>query len=668
VCGALCAWLAGGVAAQPQDAPRPLAFRIDEGDLINSFVREGETAAHLVLKSGLKPRILIAFPAGDSGIALWFEAQDVPLHWSLPAAPHAALLHDGQGRVLHGIEADVTVDAPTLRLERVLLSSVRVLRNYEALGSAPAEISVAPARTARQLRWTRDRLDGAPGYGLSIEALGDATVTPTVIHSHGALRLRITAATGETPLTPLAESTLLNGRAAPDSRTREVLAFLSYAEKLLAGSWRFETYFGRDTLLSLALLAPALRDGAMQSGLDSVLERLAPDGEVAHEEAIGEFAILEHLHADGRASAQPIYDYGMVDEPFLLAPVVADWLLDRPRDGARAFLAGRDRRGVRRGDALVTNLQWVLRRTGEFARSGSAQDLIGLKAGHAAGEWRDSPQGLAGGRYPYDVNVALVPAALRAIERLTRSGLLDPYLAAAPRQALTQAHEQRLRWSARAPPLFAVRVPSALARAQLASYARTLGIDPHPALAALGTRDLEFDALALDAAGRPIPVMHSDGGFALLFADPAVAQLERIVSAAGRPFPAGLLTPVGMLVANPTAAGAELQREFAPTAYHGAVVWSWQQAMLVAGLNRQLARADLPGDLRTRMTALRARLWMAIDAAAAVRTSELWSWSYAQGRYQIAPFGQRGSDADESDAAQLWSTVFLAIPRVAELR
>jgi hypothetical protein len=660
--GALCVLLAGGALARGE--PQPLAFRIDEGQIVNSFVRSGDTAAHLVLKSGMKPRILVAFPAGDSGVGAWFAAQDAPVRLSLSAAPHPVLLFDGRGRALRGIEAQIAVDASALRLGRVLLSSVRVLRNYETLGTAPAEVAIAPAQVGRRLRWARDRLDGAPGYVLSIEALDGTTITPALISSHGSIHLRITAASGETALTPLAESSLLNARAAADPRSREVLAFLSYADKFLAGSWRFETYFGRDTLLSLALLAPALQAGALQSGLDSVLERLASDGEVAHEEAIGEFAILEHQQRDGRASAQPIYDYGMIDEPFLLAPVVAQWLLARSGDSAREFLAGGEGGGVRRGDALVNNFLWVIQRTREFARSGAPQDLIGLKAGHTAGEWRDSPQGLAGGRYPYDVNVVFAPAALRAIERLIGSGLLDPYASAATRAQLSLAHAQLLAWSARAAPLFTVHVPSERARAQLASYARALGVDAGPALAALGARDLEFDALALDEAGRPIPVMHSDGGFALLFAEPAVAQLERIVDTVARPFPSGLFTSVGVLVANPAAAGATIQNQFTPSAYHGAVVWSWQQAVLVAGLNRQLARTDLPSGLRARMSALRARLWRVIDAAGAMRTSELWSWSYAHGRYRIAPFGQRGSDADESDAAQLWSTVFLAIPRL----
>ena len=66
---------------------------------------------------------------------------------------------------------------------------------------------------------------------------------------------------------------------------------------------------------------------SIERGIGSVLERLAPNGEVAHEEDIGEFAILRNVK-DGRGrSDQPIYDYGMVDDDFMLAPLAVSWLL-----------------------------------------------------------------------------------------------------------------------------------------------------------------------------------------------------------------------------------------------------------------------------------------------------------------------------------------------------
>jgi hypothetical protein len=589
-----------------------------------------------------------------------------PMTWRLVKSPRPVRLADAKGRPLRGVEAEIEADARGLSVSRAVLSSIRVLRDYEALGTAPDDVLTPPVLQANRLSWTRDRLDGGPGYLLSVEALDgtgvDANGTITSDRSSG-VRLRVTALTGETPLTPLGGETLLTAKATQDTRARNALAFLSYQEKFLAGSWRFDTYFGRDTLISLTLLAPVLQPGALESGIASVLTRLAPNGEVAHEEDIGEFAVLRN-RKEGRRTADPVYDYAMVDDDFMLAPVVANGLLDTPGGRARAstFLATRNQTGERQGDALVRNLLWVVQRTERFAADSTPANLVGLKEGRVAGQWRDSEDGLGGGRFAYDVNGVFVPAALGAIDRLTRSGLLDIYISDVQRRALVRAGPQQRIWSKKAPPFFRVTISTAEARARVTDYARAIGVDAQIALAALGERALTFNALSLDAAGKPVPIVHSDDGFALLFGMPAPDEIERAIAAMMRPFPAGLLTPVGLLVANPAFADQDAQRKFTSSAYHGTVVWSWQQAVLVAGIDRQLARNDLPPSLRARLTAARSQMWSAIESAGELRTSELWSWSFSNGAWRIEPFGQRGTDVDESNAAQLWSTVFLALP------
>ena len=138
-------------------------------------------------------------------------------------------------------------------------------------------------------------------------------------------------------------------------------------------------------------------------------------------------------------------------------------------------------------------------------------------------------------------------------------------------------------------------------------------------------------------------------------------HLDAIVTVLPRPFPAGLMTDVGMLVANPAFCAPGLQGTFSRNAYHGTVVWSWQQALFAAGLARQLARRDLPAAVREHVLKAQQTLWSAITATRAVNTSELWSWNFADGRYHVAPFGAAAADADESNAAQLWSTVYLAV-------
>lgn len=674
-------WMAGAAAAAvaplatADDAvpDQRLAFDVNEGSNLNSFLRDGPVAAHLLLRSGQDPRILVAFPAGNSGVGLWFSHGELPVTWALPGRPQPLSDVDHKGRRLYGMVAEVTVTGAELALKQAVLSSIRVLRDYQAQGTVPAEVTVVPETHGQTVTWARDRLDGAAGYRLTIE------VTEGGLHegrisagSDGKIGLKITALSGETPLTPLAGMDLLNRSTYAEAAAQNALAFLSYREKFLAGSWRFDTYFGRDTLMSVRLLMPVLTPVAVKAGLGAVLTRLSSTGEVAHEEDVGEFAILDHLRAGGPPSDVPVFNYNMIDGNFMLAPVLGAWLLDDPRGrrGAVAFLASADARyGEERrtlGADMVTNLRLVLRSAAAFANDPQVSHLIGLKSGFTAGQWRDSSEGLGRGRYPYDVNAVFVPAALAAASRFYASGLLVPYLTAADRSVFARAAAMARIWSAKAGPWFEVTVPNDAASQQIVAYATALGVPAEAARASIGNGAVKFHALSLDADAKPVPIMHSDESFELLFGWPNAASLDQAIVALMRPFPAGLLTDVGMVVANPVFAAPEVQERFSKNAYHGTVIWSWQQAVLAAGLDRQLQRHNLPVLAKQRLRNAQTLLWRAIDAGKAVRNSELWSWSYQSGRYQVAPFGASQADVDESNAAQLWSTVYLAIPKPAQ--
>ena len=648
-------------------APSRLAFQVRQGRILNYFLREGPVASHLVLRSGPQPRILIAFPAGNSGVGLWFARQAGTAAWQIRGEPQPVHTRDPRGRALAGISAEATLADRELDIHGAVLSNIRQLRDYESLGKVPKGIAVPPSVRGHTLTWSRDRLDGAAGYRLTIEVLdGRVSGKRILAGTDGKIGLRITGVTGEAPLTPLAGRDLLRNPSAADPAARETLAFLAYRQKLLAGSWRFDTYFGRDTLMSVRLLMPVLSPIAVEAGLDSVLARLSPRGEVAHEEDIGEQAVLDHLAADGSRSATPVYDYKMIDEDYLLAPVAAAWLL-RPGEQARsaAFLAAAvggplERRGSR-GAALVRNLRYVVQGAAAFAQAPGVAHLIGLKPGETVGDWRDSGTGLGGGKYPYDVDAVLVPAALDAAARLARSGLISPYLTASDRALFAGAAGMAGVWREHAPPLFAVSVSPATAANAVEIYADSQGVFSKAALQALGSGPLSFHALSLSASGEPIPVMNSDEGFMLLFGDPKPEELGRLVSALMRPFPAGLMTGVGMVVANPVFCTPALQKLFSRNAYHGTVVWSWQQALFAAGLARQLERHDLAPGVRANLVKAQQTLWSAIEATRSMQNAELWSWSYGAGRYQLRPFGSAAADVDESNAAQLWSTVYLAV-------
>jgi hypothetical protein len=662
------------IAAGTARAAPSLDFEVDDALNINRFVREGPVAAHLLLRAGAEPRILVAFPAGNSGVGLWFEKGAPASGWKVVGAPRPIHARDAHGRALEGLAAEATLSAPQLVPHQGVLSSIRVLRDYQLLKTVPADISVAPQVKGQTLSWSRERLDGALSYRLTLEVThGELTEGRIRAAADGTIGVRITALTGEAPLTPLAGAELLDATAGSDVAARNTLTFLAYREKLLAGSWRFDTYFGRDTLMSVRLLLPVLRPTAVEAGLASVLARLAPDGEVAHEEDIGEQAVLDHLKADGSRSAAPVYDYKMIDGAYLLAPVVAEWLLRDARGRARAAAylgaaaGGAAGRRDTRGAALLANLRYVLGKAAAFAAEPRKSNLVGLKDGYAVGEWRDSEHGLGGGRYPYDVNAVLMPAALTAAAELDESGLLAPYATAGDRALLARAGAFARVWRTAAPALFDVAIPNQTAAAAVFSYATAQKVSSLPAIASLGASELRFHALALDATGAPIPVMHSDEGFALLFGELDADSVDRAVGALMRPFPAGLMTEVGLLVANPAFAPPPLQAQLNRNAYHGTVVWSWQQALFAAGLARQLSRTDLPAAVRAHLESAQKTLWTAIAATRSLSNSELWSWSFAERHYRVAPFGSAAADADEANAAQLWSTVYLAVRPPAAL-
>src|SRR5262245_2749797 len=454
------------LACTPVPAPsEALRLSVPEGQVLNEFYRHGPAAAHLVLTGGPSPRVVIAFPAGNSGAAVWFDAGGGAVSWQPVVTLDATHRKLADGSMQHGVTAELVATGGPLKVVQAITSSIRVIRDYQDTGKAASEVLVAPQVSDRQVVWDRRRLDSAGGYFLSIEVLrgaiagGDGRPIELSPDPRGRLHLRLTALTGDPPLTPLAEDALLTTDAASDTRLRRVLAFLSYEEKLLAGSWRFNTYFGRDTLMSLELLAPVLRPGAFEAGLGAVLERLNADGEVAHEEEIGEYAVLERLRQGLGRSAAPLYDYKMIDDDFMLAIVAARYLLDTPagRERAPAFLDRRTASGQTYGAVLVRNFRFVLEAAAPFGHDPQWRQLVALKPGQRVGNWRDSELGLGGGRYPYDVNGVLVPAALAGIARLQQSDLLRTYVDRDAGDGLSRAAALAEVWRREAPHFFTVK-------------------------------------------------------------------------------------------------------------------------------------------------------------------------------------------------------------------
>lgn len=643
-----------------------LNFTLQEGRNLSAFYRNGSTATHVIMSNGNQPRLITAFPAGNSGIGVWFNSVANKVEWQI-SQPLKNWQFEEQGQNYHGIDTELTVTGSSLEIRKVVMGSIRILREYQRIAEVPVSVDdVLIGAHRKQISWHRNRLDGEAGYKVSIDVQeGSIALTDTGyqlrLSEQGVLRIRLRAATSETPLTPLSPLKFEYQKDA-DPKQLNSLNFLTYQEKMLAGSWRFLTYFGRDTLLSLRMLMPALTDDAVEAVLSSVLERVSEQGRVAHEEDIGEFALLRHRQEKQKEkednpsssfSDSPYYDYSMLDDDLMLLPIISKYLLSIEGKKAKSFLQRKRSDGQGLGDLLSLNLNYAVNAAEAFYQQPDLLHLIGLPDGHYDGNWRDSEEGLGGAKYPFDVNVVLMPSALEAGAQLLEKGLLPDtdYTA-------QKLHKMARHWQDKVPPLFETQVSQSVAGDNQREYIKQLSL---PVFGNRKSEAANFYALALNEDGSPLPVMHSDTGFMLLFGYPSESQISQILKNVQSPFPYGLMTPIGMLVSNPVYAGEEIQNLFGRDKYHGIVVWSWQQAMMLVGIERQLERDDLSEQVRAKLHQTKDMLWQVVKDTELLKSSELWSWSVQDGQYQMEAFGQRRSDITESNPAQLWSTVFLAL-------
>jgi hypothetical protein len=86
-----------------------------------------------------------------------------------------------------------------------------------------------------------------------------------------------------------ATNALLSGLNDGTAPAAQQLSFLGYEETFFAGSWRFLTYFGRDTMITAQLTLPILQATAVESIMSAVLDRINSTGALCHEETVGEF-------------------------------------------------------------------------------------------------------------------------------------------------------------------------------------------------------------------------------------------------------------------------------------------------------------------------------------------------------------------------------------------
>jgi hypothetical protein len=649
--------------AVPAFAATDLDFAIHDGQIENHFFRQGQVAAHVALSGGVRPNLIIAFPAGNTGAYAEFSGLS------------EFILNPSVKKAGNGVRAIIkTVSkVKTLRFENFVLGNIRHIRNYEGVEKKkPSEINETATLSDPQTLKLERALTPEHRYSMTIQTIGAGQTFKKSKDGHwqieqkkpSQIEFAVTAETSEPPLTPFSAEQILK----PDVlKVMDPLAvlrleFLSYHEKFLAGSWRYLNFFFRDTALSTRLMFEALQPEAVEAALMSIFERMNEMGELAHEEALSDFAY--YLSAQkGEGSFLPVLDFKMIDNDFMLAPLVLRYFNSVKPERAKQFLERKLASGKTIRRSLRVNLVHVLDQAAKFTAEPIAKNLVRFKNGEVVGQWRDSEFAFLKepAVAPFDVNVALVPSALAAASEFFNSDLYGLRESENGKRA-TESHKV---WSEKAGGFFQMEVPPNQAKALASKFARSLKIKvPLVNL----KQPIKYFAIGLKGNGEPIPVMNSDEAAYLVFGRPTEQQLNEIADRVLLPFPYGLSSSVGILISNTAFADAKTQKFYTRDHYHGLLVWGREQAMFALGLEEQLKRSELSAETHQKLETAQAAVWDAIQKTQAYQSRELWTWRTKNGQMTHIPYGQTASHHTSANPIQLWSEAGVVVRALHEMK
>lgn len=650
----------------------------------------------------------IAWPAGNSGIAALFEPQeggDGTLGLSLVNSTSTGnsldpIYENGEtdeSPPIVGVSGHLSFNS-SATLTVPILGSVRTMRDY----IEGSKILVPEIQDA--IKFTEVDQGGVSLDRLWLDNVTTTTLSFTPNAENGSVTIdektlkfepgvySFNASFNYPQLDQLSPQEVFNEEAQnliDDSpELSQALSFLSYTTKLTAGAWRFLTYFGRDSMISMLLMSPILsvgEDSGFEAGIMALLERInKTDGGVAHEETIGDYATWINLQ-DGINSTDPLYDYKMIDTDYFLPIVLQEYFIKNEVGKTRidevlnkTATEDPDNTGITYRRLATLNAEKILNMTAPFAApDGQKQEnLIRLHEGDAVGDWRDSPDGLGGGRIPYNVNTAIAPAGLRAIAALAEAGFFPDHSEWAER-----ASEYATVWEDETLRFFEVEVPQDEAKSLVDDYVSSNDF-PFPSNSEGVNSSVQYYGVALEGGNNQdmVKVMNTDDCFRhFLLNTTNEDQLTSFISQTAdhilAPYPVGLTTDVGLLVANPAYGGDPVySANFSNAAYHGTVVWSWQLSMMAKGLERQLERCGGDNEpafcqdqeVHDKVLSAYNRLWDVIEDNTELLSGEVWSWRYEDDKF--VPIALGALNPTESNVRQLWSLTFLAVRRNESLR
>jgi len=386
----LLAFLLALQTASAREAPPVLQFPTPGLD--DSAAYEGYTARLYRDSHGNSVEIYIDGKIGRV-VHLWADALNESIGFTVrnsggqEATPAVAAVAFAEGPATvwstggrggrRGLRYRLTVrGGRSIQIGQILLGSMRVERDFGYAGrvrdpiDAPTFVVPELAQFAAKMgspytdrltpsvvlintasRWTvrasQPSLDGKNHLWLTLS--GDAqrsraTLTGRVVTirplGRQAVPVSVEIATDGPPLSPLDRAQIFSNqfRHFADSANsprieREIRGFelLSSRQKLMAGLPTYATYFGRDMLMTALLMEPVWSDTMPEFVMGAALAKLAPDGEVSHEEALGGQAIRENVAEFLKTGDRSLLrDLQRTRELFAPAHRIALWL---PEDG-----------------------------------------------------------------------------------------------------------------------------------------------------------------------------------------------------------------------------------------------------------------------------------------------------------------------------------------------
>ena len=399
----------------------------------NFFYSDCHVDAQVVVTSPLSnsnfsiigPRLIVAWPAGNSGVATFFAPQN-----GINGSLGIQLMNDSSGATLSPVYRNVGGQYPSVGVSGIINFNTSAVLTVPILGSIRTirDFTEGPSLLQPVIQDAiKSSTAGTGGAVLTRLWLDNVTTTEfglipmdlsnTISISNQILTMKagdylFYADFNYPQLTQLPASKVLNAGTQglisqqPDQTTS--LSFLSYTEKLLAGAWRFLTYFGRDSMIETLLLSPVLSQGeggAFEAVIGAVLERLNTtdsDGSVCHEETIGDYATFLNEEAN-ITSTIPSCSYIMIDSDYYLPVVMDKYFLQtitgmsrvQPFLGTQAGSIFPGNSGLSYGQIALINAKKLIGIAAQFAAPGNQtiENLAHLKAGQIVGQWRDSTYG-----------------------------------------------------------------------------------------------------------------------------------------------------------------------------------------------------------------------------------------------------------------------------------